>query len=161
MIVDRLHQAGRFALAAALACVVLAPLAGAHAYLSTSEPAAGAVVAPPVRSVTIGFSEGVEAAFSTFKLYRLEAEVDPWAENAEMRLAGLAAVVVSRYLGSQEDGDGAVAIEIVTDNSDRSVVTLRAAELLIPGHYVVMWRVLSADTHVVDGSFVFTVVAVE
>lgn len=151
----------RPALAALVALIALVPLAGAHAALRTSEPAAGAVVSQPLDSVTIGFTEGVEAAFSTFKLYRLDTDVDLEADDADMRLAGLAAVVVSRYLGSQEEGEGAIAIEVETDPADRSLVTLRAVEPLAPGHYVVMWRILSADTHVVDGNFVFTVTAAE
>lgn len=104
---------------------------------------------------------GIEALFSTFKLFRLDAEVDLNAANAELRLNGLAAVLVNRYLGSQEVGEGQVVIELVTDRADRTTVVLRPLEPLAPGHYVAMWRVLSADTHVVDGQFVFTVLPVD
>lgn len=146
----------RLLLAAALG-PGLAGFADAHAALSGSEPAAFAAVRPPVGSVTIRFTEAIEAAFSTFKLYRLDADVDLGADNAELRLGGLASVVISAYLRSDEEGEGHVATTVVTNPTDKAVVTLEAVEPLEPGHYVVMWRILSADTHVVDGSFVFTV----
>lgn len=149
------------AVAAALLAFASLSSAAAHAALQSSEPASGSAVPGPVTSIALDFSEGVEAAFSTFKLFRLDAEVDLEADNAELRLNGLAAVVISRHLGSREVGGGQVEIEVLTDSADKSVVVLQTAEPLAPGHYVVMWRVLSADTHVVDGHFVFTVVAGE
>lgn len=141
--------------------LLAAPGAAAHAALQSSEPAAGAAVTADVTEVTLTFTEGIEALFSTFKLFRLDAEVDLNAANAELRLNGLAAVLVNRYLGSQEVGEGQVVIELVTDRADRTTVVLRPLEPLAPGHYVAMWRVLSADTHVVDGQFVFTVLPVD
>ena len=66
-------------------------------------------------------------------------------------------MVVSRHNGTAEDGDGKLAAEVGNAAGDKSVVTLTFAEPLEPGHYVVMWRVLSVDTHVVDGHIVFSV----
>lgn len=157
------RRADRLAVAVAAALLALASLlsAAAHAALQSSEPASGAAVVGPVTSIALDFTEGVEAAFSTFKLFRLDAAVDLEADNAELRLNGLAAVVISRHLGSQEFGEGQVEVELLADPADKSSVVLQTAEPLAPGHYVVMWRVLSADTHVVDGHFVFTVVVGE
>lgn len=150
------------ALKRTVAVVLLAALLGAgpalaHAHLDASTPEANAVVTAPVTVVELRFSEAVEVAFSTFKAYRLDAEVDLTADNAAARLNALAAVVVSRYNGTADDGEGKV--DAVVDNlgGDKSVVTLAFAEPLAPGHYVVMWRVLSVDTHVVDGHIVFSV----
>ena len=42
---------------------------------------------------------------------------------------------------------------------NKALVTLAFPEPLEPGHYVVMWRLLSGDTHVVDGHIVFTVLS--
>lgn len=129
----------------------------AHAHLETSTPEANAAVTDPVTVVELRFTEGVEVAFSTFKTYRLDADVDLSADNAAMRLNALAAVVVSRYNGTAEDGDGKVEAEVGNAPGDKATVILTFAEPLAPGHYVVMWRVLSVDTHVVDGQFVFSV----
>ena len=152
------HRALRRALAAALlASVFGAGPALAHAHLDASTPEANAVVTEPVTVVELRFSEGVEVAFSTFKAYRLDAEVDLTADNAAARLNALAAVVVSAYNGTAEDGDGTVDAEVGNATGDKATVTLSFAEPLAPGHYVVMWRVLSVDTHVVEGHIVFSV----
>lgn len=129
----------------------------AHAHLDSSTPEAGAVVTDAVTVVELHFTEAVEIAFSTFKAYRLDAEVDLTADNAAARLNALAAVVVSRHNGTAQDGDGKVEAEVGNAAGDKSVVTLTFVEPLEPGHYVVMWRLLSVDTHVVDGHIVFSV----
>lgn len=141
-----------------LALVALgAPLAAAHAYLESSEPAANAVAAGPLEAVELRFSEGIESAFSTFKVYRIDAEVDLAADNAAARLNALAAVLISRYNGSQQNGDGQVAAELSQPSGDKARLELRFAQPLAPGHYVVMWRLLSVDTHVVEGHLIFSV----
>ena len=137
---------------------LLMPVAAAHAHLDASVPAANAAVTEPVAAVNLTFTEAVEAAFSTFKVYRIAGSVDLTAENADMRLNALAATLVSSYNGSQEDGEGRVAVELASNSTDKALVTLAFPEPLEPGHYVVMWRLLSVDTHVVDGHFVFTVI---
>lgn len=147
--------AARFA--AALVVPALAVVAAAHAYLDASQPAANAVVAGPVTAVTLTFSERVEVAFSSFKVYAFEAAVDMTADDADMRLNALAALVVSEFNGTTTDGDGLVPSSSASPAGDTSTVVLTLEEPLPPGHYVVMWRVLSADTHVLDGHVVFTV----
>ena len=141
-----------------VSAALLMPVAAAHAHLAASDPAANAAVAEPVTAVNLMFTEAVEIAFSTFKVYRIDGSVDLTAENADMRLNALAATLVSSYNGSQEDGDGKIQAEIASPVADEARVTLAFSEPLEPGHYVVMWRLLSADTHVVDGHFVFTVI---
>lgn len=153
------RRAGRrhaFAALVALVALGTGP-ALAHAYLDASQPAGNAVTTDAVTAVTLEFSEGVEVAFSSFKVYRLTAEVDMESDDADMRLNALAAPLVSSYNGAAEDGDGKVEAEVSSPAGDRSTVNLQFADALPPGHYVVMWKVLSADTHVIDGHFVFTV----
>lgn len=146
------------ALRAVLALIALgASPAFAHASLESSEPAVNSVAAGPLETVDLRFTEGVEIAFSTFKVYRLAAQVDPTADDAAARLNGLAAILISRYNGSQEDGDGKVEAEVGHPSGDKAQVQLRFEQPLEPGHYVVMWRALSVDTHVVDGHVIFTV----
>jgi len=129
----------------------------AHAALDSSEPANFAVVDEPLSTVDLRFTEGIEAAFSSFKVYRLDAEVDPNADDAAMRLNAIAAIVITAYNGQQTDGDGRVEAAINSAADDKAVVTVAFGEPLPPGHYVVMWRVLSVDPHVVDGHVIFTV----
>lgn len=153
-------QRGLRALASLLLVLVVLPsIAAAHAHLDSSSPAANAAVAEPVAVVTLTFSEGVEVAFSTFKLYAIAGEVDLAADNADMRLNALAAQLVTSFNGTTDDSEGKVEAVVSADPDDKTSVTITASEALAPGHYVVMWRVLSADTHVIDGHFVFTVVA--
>jgi methionine-rich copper-binding protein CopC len=53
----------------------------------------------------------------------------------------------------QAVADGAAA----RDPSDKTTLVLQLAEPLKPGAYKVTWRVISADTHKVKGSFTFQV----
>ena len=154
---DEPRAGARPLVAAGVLVALLLPVVAAHAQLEASVPAANAAVAEPVTAVALTFTEGVEAAFSTFKVYRIDGTVDLTADDAAMRLNALAAVLVTSYAGSQGDGAGKVEAELAPA-ADEAVVTLTFAEPLEPGHYVVMWRLLSADTHVVDGHLVFTVV---
>jgi len=56
-----------------------------------------------------------------------------------------------------EDASGAtVSTEAHVDANERSVLIL-SLNPLKPGRYRVIWKVLSVDTHVTNGSFVFTV----
>jgi methionine-rich copper-binding protein CopC len=61
-------------------------------------------------------------------------------------------VVVRDSTGKQVDkGDGAV------DRSDRSLMRVQLQQPVAPGVYKVEWKVMSADTHKVDGNFTFKV----
>lgn len=152
------RRGGRSSLIPLLVVLAAGPwFAAAHAYLDASEPAANAAATDPVTTVTLSFSEAIEVAFSSFKVYRLTAEVDLATADADMRLNALAAPLVTNYNGTAVDGDGKIDAEVTSPADDRSSVVLRFAGDLAPGHYVVMWRVLSVDTHVIDGHFVFTV----
>ncbi len=142
-------------LALALALVAHA---AAHAELHASQPEAMAVVAEATETVHLTFTEGVEVDFSIFKVVRLDAEVDLAADDAELRLNGLASALIGPHLAGNGDTGAELALEAVAGASFAEV-ELRLPEALAPGHYVVMWRALSEDTHVVTGHFVFTVTA--
>lgn len=141
--------------------LVVGASASAHAVLAESTPAAGAVVDASPSEIELRFSEGVEVDFSVFRVLRLDAEVDLSADDAQMRLNGLAAALLGPYLAGAEAHDEEVALEAHAVEGTRSEVVLELADELVPGHYVVMWRVLSEDTHIIDGHIVFTVVAAE
>jgi methionine-rich copper-binding protein CopC len=111
-------------------CVVLAmvvsPRALAHAFLDHSMPAVGSQVRGSPPSVSLWFTEELEPAFSTIKVFDAQ--------------------------GKQMDAGDTVA-----DPKDRTTLKV-SVRRLTPGAYRVVWRVLSLDTHVTEGSFAFTVV---
>lgn len=145
-----------FTLLAALWLTTLGS-AAAHASLDASSPAAASVLgeAPPV--VTLSFSESVEVGFSVFAVHRLESRVDLSEENASQRLTGLAAPQVKGWLDATEPAESLVPTTITPKSGRSSEVELTFADELTAGHYVVVWRVLSADTHPVEGFFTFSV----
>jgi methionine-rich copper-binding protein CopC len=66
--------------------------------------------------------------------------------------AKFSSVVVRDSAGKQVDkGDGAV------DKSDRMLMRVQLQQPVTPGVYKVEWKVMSADTHKVDGNFTFIV----
>jgi methionine-rich copper-binding protein CopC len=69
------------------------------------------------------------------------------------RLEGkFSSVVVRDSAGKQVDkGDGAV------DKNDRTLMRVQMQQPVAPGVYKVEWKVMSADTHKVDGNFTFKV----
>jgi methionine-rich copper-binding protein CopC len=69
------------------------------------------------------------------------------------RLEGkFSSVVVRDSTGKQVDkGDGAV------DKTDRTLMRVQLQQPVPPGLYKVEWKVMSADTHKVDGNFTFKV----
>lgn len=136
--------------------------AAAHAELATSTPEMGAVLDEAPEAVHLTFTEGVEVDFSDFWIVRMDADdVDPAADDALMRLNGRASTYLSAYLRGDPSGEGEVPVEASWAEGSKAEVVLRLAEPLEPGNYVVMWRALSADTHVVTGHIVFSVVAGE
>src|SRR5690625_1364476 len=132
----------------------------AHAELRTSEPAAGAVAETAPEEVVLTFSEPLETLFSVFKVYERDAaDVDLTAADAEQRLNGLAAALVNDVLELRDDEDEQVAAELVSDDATTAELSLQFPEALADGHYGVMRRGLSMDTHVTQDFFVFSVAA--
>lgn len=132
-------------------------LATAHASLDATDPLDGAVLDVAPSTVTLEFSENVEVGFSVFAVHRLAEQLDLSDEQVQQRIAGLAAPQVKGWLDSPTTGEGLVTLTSEPASGAASRVELRFAEELTAGHYVVVWRVLSADTHPVEGFFTFTV----
>ncbi len=66
--------------------------------------------------------------------------------------ATFSSVVVRDSTGKQVDkGDGAV------DKGDRTLMRVQLQQPVTPGVYKVEWKVMSADTHKIDGNFTFKV----
>ena len=116
-------------LAAAVALFAFASAAAdAHAYVDSSLPVPGANLATAPRAVSVSFDEPIS-------------------------LAGDDALVVRDEAGRVTSCTPAAAIDPY--DVTRAVCSLPRG--LTRGRYVVSWRVVSADTHVVHGSFAFGV----
>jgi methionine-rich copper-binding protein CopC len=126
------------------------PRASAHAFLNASTPAADSTVITLLKEVKLSYSEQVEIRFSIFKVYKVNA-----APGADMRALHAAAdsLVAANLLKRGDDAARSDAgLANTTRTSDEIVVRLKDLE---PGAYVLMWRVLSVDTHTTQGSFIF------
>lgn len=136
----------------ALVMGLLASTSFAHAYLVAATPAPGSDVATPPSEITITFSENVETRFSLFKVYRLER---PPSDTKELVKAAKA--LLEDKLLLTDDAETRADSGMTTTEQQSSVITLGMKDDLPSGTYVVMWRVLSVDTHTTDDVFVFTV----
>ena len=135
-----------------LCALALAALGGAlaHAYLESSSPAGLSTVTAPLEKLELTFSEPIEISFSTFKLYPLALE--PHWGVRELALA--ARELMRERLDARNDA-GDVEITVQADGRTTRHVTLELTEALPAGSYVVMWRVLSIDTHTTQDFLVF------
>jgi methionine-rich copper-binding protein CopC len=127
-------------------------VAAGHAYLQTADPGEDAIVRTPPREVRLAFTEPVEVRFSIFKVYPLRAEPG-WDQR---RLNGAAGLLVSEVLRKRDDEAVRADAGLATPARTSARVVLRVKADLRPGAYVVMWRVLSIDTHTTQGFYVFT-----
>lgn len=152
--------------AVSVAVLAVASVASAHAILETSEPAKNASLDAAPSEVSLHFTERVETAFSVFKVYALDSGGDPSApataplEGVEaLRLNGLAGTLVDQVLLERGDEDAAARVDTGLEDTPSTSADVRIAlgPDLPPGDYVVMWRVLSEDTHTTQGYFVFRV----
>lgn len=129
--------------------LLLSGTALAHTEVVGMTPAAHATVTAP-QSVTLTLSEPIDLHFATFKVYPLNAKGDPSVLN---RAATTLAQSVLNVKGDE------------AKRSDRAKsLTGLAAKVSLPlkpnlgaGNYVVMWRILSDDGHVVTGQSVFAI----
>jgi hypothetical protein len=131
--------------ALALAAVVaLVSVAHAHSTLVRALPAARSTVKAPPERIQLWFSERLEPAYSSASVWRI-------GRALERRGAGAPALEASGLDMQRLDrGDAAVSPQ------DDKLLTV-ALPVLAPGKYVVRYRVLSVDGHVVEGNFPFTV----
>ena len=128
-------------------------LALAHAGLERSSPAENAVLrAAPVR-VTLNMQEPVELRLSTFKVYPLT--VAPADLTDLRRLNSLADSLFRRVLQTRNDQTQRADSGLKTAGRSAKQVVISLKSDLKPGAYVVMWQVLSTDSHRTSGFYVF------
>lgn len=134
-----------------------AGLAHAHAEFVSSQPADGDVLESAPTEITLTFSEAAEVPFSTVKVYPLGAEVERTEPDAQARRNGLAGQLVSEVLETQGDDATRADTGVSTSEATAETITLPLKADLEPGIYVVMWRVLSVDTHETQGFLTFEI----
>lgn len=141
--------------------LALAGSALAHAELSSSTPADGAVLSAAPAVVTLTFTEAVEVRFSTFKVYPLTADIAPAAEDAQAQFGGLAGQLVSEVLETRGDEDAradtGTNTGVGTAERTTETIVLPLKPDLDTGVYVVMWRALAVDAHTTQGFLTFRV----
>lgn len=122
----------------------------AHASYKASTPAQGSVVKALPKTIQLELAEPVELKFSTFKVYALPSKSsDLKALHAE------AGTLVEQVLGLKGDQNSRADTGLTTSAETASRLEIKLKDGLQPGAYVVMWRVLSVDTHVSKDYFVF------
>lgn len=146
-----MRQQLRLLLLGSVLLLGLSGIAGAHAYLDSSFPAENAAVASDLSEVILRFTEPVEIRFSTFKVYPLLVD-----EEDPVRRRAAASALVQQVLNLRNDAAQRVDNGVTTKANISADVHIALKEDLAPGHYVVMWRVLSIDTHTTQGFIVFT-----
>ena len=123
----------RFGFVAALVCGAVvagsADIVDAHAGLKSSEPAASSVLEQAPKEIVLNFGEVVEVSFGSIRLFDSNSQL---------------IVLPTPKYGAL---DGAV---------DAKTVRVEIPELE-PGSYLVVWRVVSADSHPVQGAFAFQI----
>lgn len=124
----------------------------AHAYLDESTPEEGAVVSTWPETITLTFTEPVELRSSVFKVYPLTTE--DALEGVDLDRAARA--LYEEVLTLRRDEDARFDEGIAEGPATADTITVLLKENVAAGPYVVMWRVLSVDTHVVSGYYVFT-----
>ena len=136
----------------ALVSLVLAGVAFAHSYLSSSSILANSILKSSPERVTLEFSEPLEINFSTFKVYKLETKTtDPEKLKLEAQ-ASVDRVMTLKNDGSSRSDDG-----LETSSSEAALVKLKLKPKLKAGIYVLMYRVLSVDTHITQDFLTFTI----
>lgn len=135
------------ALVAAILAVMSLGLTHAHATLADSNPSDGESIAASTNQVTLTFVEPIEAGFSLFRMFSIDPlELDD-PNQTEMHW--------HTYLQSRNTQTEITDITI--SSTDPATITISWPQQLAPGSYLVVWRVLSIDTHISNGYLRFTV----
>lgn len=120
-----------------------------HSYLRQSVPAAGEVVTA-LETIILEMTEAVELNFSTFKVYHL-----PDAPEAPRARLDAAQKLMRDVLMLRGDEDARADLGVITQGRTSAAVEIALRDALEPGVYVVMWRVLSTDTHTTEDLIIF------
>ncbi len=114
----------------------------AHAYLTASEPSAGTVLVTLPPSISLSMSEEVELKFSLFKIYRLDTEPED-----KKALVTAAKSLLEEKIKLKNDEAERADTGILNEEKRSSTITIGLKEGLEPGLYIIIWKVLSVDSH--------------
>jgi copper resistance protein C len=133
----------------ALVLTTLSSSGLSHSYLRQSSPAAGEVVTA-LKTISLEMTEAVELNFSTFKVYHL-----PDAPEAPRARLDAARELMREVLLLRDDENARADLGVITDRRTSVEIEIALRDALEPGVYVVMWRVLSTDTHTTEDLLIF------
>lgn len=126
-----------------IAIFALVAVVGAHAHLSEAPE-----TITPGETFTFTLTEPIELMFSEFRVFAITSEEAETLTEDEF-LA---------FLNRSEE-DGVQGVEVTQDADANFRFHITFAEELEPGTYVLVWNVLSIDTHSSKEHYVFEVVA--
>ncbi len=135
---------------ATLVSFLLTGVVLAHSYLSSSSILANSILKTMPEHLRLEFSEPLELGFSSFKIYKLETK----STGEKLKLEAQA--LVARVLALKNDLAKRADDCLETTASQAAVLKLKLKPNLKPGIYVVMYRVLSVDTHITQDFFTFS-----
>lgn len=122
----------------------------AHSNLMASSIKDGATVRVMPKTITLEFSEAVEVGFSRFKLIALDPKIKTLkAANTEAD-SKLEITLEKRGDETSRADDG-----LLTSATVAAKLEVKLKAKLVAGWYVMMWKVLSVDTHNSSDYFVF------
>ena len=122
----------------------------AHASLRSANPDRNTVVKAMPKTVTLEFTEPFEVRFSSFKVYRLDTKASTISEAQNEAQA-----LLDRVIGLKDDLNARADQGTNLSDGTAARIELKLRDKLEPGYYVVMWRVLSVDTHTTEDYLVF------
>ena len=125
-------------------------LALAHSNLVASSIKDGATVRVMPKTISLEFSEALETGFSRFKLIGLEPKINSLKAANSTAAAMLEAALDKRDDQKMRADDGLQNVPAIAAKLE---VKLKAK--LPAGWYVMMWKVVSIDSHVGNDFFVF------
>jgi copper resistance protein C len=122
----------------------------AHANLNAASIKEGETVRVMPKTITLEFSEAVETGFSRFKLVALDPKIKTLKDANSAAEAMLEATLDKRDDEKTRADDG---LQNPPPVASKLEVKLKAK--LPAGWYVMMWKVLSIDSHTGSDFFVF------
>lgn len=130
--------------------LTLIGVALAHSKVKKSTPLDGEIVKVMPKTVTLEFDEKLVTQFSKFKVYKLETK----SRDSE-KLEAEAETLAEKMTLKKGDENARADAGFKGMAAETTKVTVNLKSGLKPGVYVVMWRLLGADTHTVSGNLWF------
>ena len=101
------------------------------------------------KTVSLEFTEPLEIAFSSFKVYALPMKTG----DSDVKAA--AAKLMQQVLSLKDDASNRADLGLVSTASPAAQLELTLKPKLLAGWYVVMWKALSIDSHVTSDFYAF------